>query len=339
MKDETNEEKEDGECSESDEFSDGLDGVYGLNELSNEESDEEMKKEVADDVTEGIAISQSEVPPSLRLMVIQSEAKRVRVGSLHMVTVDGGTAGRESSNIVHLQDISVSKVHARFTFQSNGPSDFHYYVKDLGSNNGTFVNAIRLSEPRQESQEKELGHGWLLRLGQVTLKCHIHPGTLTCNECEPGLVAKTINKKKEGSGYKSGKSREKARKKEMKALKKKYALSYSDQSGVLSSEYKDRAENRRLVVGSDNPYEKTEVASTEIALTNRNKGFKMLEKMGWTEGHGIGKTTGLIEPIQPESSVGRSGFGSTVIPEPETTPDEVNRKKILGITQNRFNKL
>ncbi|CAL4070685.1 unnamed protein product, partial [Meganyctiphanes norvegica] len=142
-----------------------------------------------------------------------------------------------------------------------------------------------------------MGHGWLLRLGQVTLKCHIHPGSLTCNECEPGLVAQGSSNKKEGSGYKSVKSREKARKKEMKALRKKYALSWAGEPPPLSAEYNDRAGNRRLVVGSDNPYEKTEVASSDVAIPKKNKGFKMLEKMGWTEGEGLGKTTtGLIEP-------------------------------------------
>ncbi|ROT80129.1 putative angiogenic factor with G patch and FHA domains 1 isoform X2 [Penaeus vannamei] len=128
------------------------------------------------------------VPPSLRLMVIESASERVKVGTLHLVTLDGGTVGREAKNLVQLPDLNISKVHAEISYRSEGPDDHHYYLKDLGSNNGTFVNDTRLSEPRETSQEVELGHGWMLQFGPVKVKCHIHPGLLTCNECEPGLV-------------------------------------------------------------------------------------------------------------------------------------------------------
>lgn len=46
-------------------------------------------------------------------MVVESESDRVQVGSLHVVTVDGGTVGREARNLVQLSDLSISKV--RFT--------------------------------------------------------------------------------------------------------------------------------------------------------------------------------------------------------------------------------
>ena len=34
----------------------------------------------------------------------------------------------------------------------------------------------------------QVGHGWEVQFGPIKVKCHLHPGTLTCNECEPGLV-------------------------------------------------------------------------------------------------------------------------------------------------------
>lgn len=48
------------------------------------------------------------------------------------------------------------QVHAEISYHSEGPDDHHYYLKDLGSNNGTFVNDARLSEPRETSQEVEV---------------------------------------------------------------------------------------------------------------------------------------------------------------------------------------
>lgn len=50
------------------------------------------------------------MPPSLRLMVIESASERVKVGTLHLVTLDGGTVGREAKNLVQLPDLNISKV-------------------------------------------------------------------------------------------------------------------------------------------------------------------------------------------------------------------------------------
>ncbi|XP_063615904.1 angiogenic factor with G patch and FHA domains 1-like isoform X2 [Penaeus indicus] len=280
------------------------------------------------------------VPPSLRLMVIESASERVKVGTLHLVTLDGGTVGREAKNLVQLPDLNISKVHAEISYHSEGPDDHHYYLKDLGSNNGTYVNDTRLSEPRETSQEVELGHGWMLQFGPVKVKCHIHPGLLTCNECEPGLVNANHSSQDPGSSivsYKNAKTREKARKKELQAMKKKYALTSSTGAPVMSGDYNDRADRRRKEVGSDNPYEKTEVASTEVALRDNNKGFALLQKMGWSEGQSLGKSQkGIKQPIQPESIVGRAGFGLVVA---DATPSvaETKRKKVLQITKQRYN--
>lgn len=47
-------------------------------------------------------------------------------------------------------------------------------------------------------------------------------------------------------------------------MRKKYALSSRDGKFIPEEAYVDRAQKRRTEVGSDNPYEKTEVASTEL---------------------------------------------------------------------------
>lgn len=66
------------------------------------------------------------------------------------------------------------------------------------------------------------------------------------------------------ASFKDAKSREKARKKQLKALRKKYAVTSRDEIPVTGVEYNDRALRRLKEVGSDNPYEKTEVASADM---------------------------------------------------------------------------
>ncbi len=102
-----------------------------------------------------------------------------------------------------------------------------YYITDLGSSNGTFVNGSRLSKPKTESEPREIGHGSVLQIGTTKLLCHVHPGRETCFECEPGLVQVKEVATNIGSISVSKASREKSRKKEMRELRKKYGLSNS----------------------------------------------------------------------------------------------------------------
>ena len=46
--------------------------------------------------------------------------------------------------------------HAEIEYRSTGAEDHHYFLRDLGSNNGTFVNSVRLSEARQPSKQVEV---------------------------------------------------------------------------------------------------------------------------------------------------------------------------------------
>ena len=45
-------------------------------------------------------------------------------------------------------------------------------------------------------------------------------------------------------------------------------------------------------------------------LDESNKGHRMLQKMGWTEGRGLGKEgAGIVEPVQAEPKQTRAGIG------------------------------
>ncbi|XP_050729421.1 uncharacterized protein LOC127005021 [Eriocheir sinensis] len=335
-KSEDSREKEDGELTESDKEHED----EGESESEGEREEEDV---TSPECHEEEGPPAAEVPPSLRLMVVEG-GERVKVGELHVVTLNGGFVGRESSNAVHLPDLNISKVHAEIEYRSSGPEDHHYFIRDVGSNNGTFVNSVRLSEARQTSSEVEVGHGWEVQFGPIKVKCHLHPGTLTCNECEPGLVLQNLpSQSGEGiASYKNAKCKEKARRKELKAMQKKYKLTHREAqaaSSVVAPGYTDRTLLRQAQKGSDNPYEKTEVASAEEPLKETNRGFTLLQKMGWSKGQGLGKdNTGRKDPIHQVSVVGKAGLGSsqpTAPPPPD--PWATRRKKQLQITQERFN--
>lgn len=281
--------------------------------------------------------NQGEVPPSIRLMVTESGVDKVKVGELHIITITGGKVGRDPGNLIQLLDINVSKEHAEFLYKSDGPDDHHYFIKDLGSNQGTYINGTCICIPGEPSEEIEVGHGWEIQFGSIKMKCHIHPGYLSCNECEPGIVRASQPQLKD-EFQKVKPSVEKTRLKVLKAMKKKYALN-AGKTPQLPSDYEDRAKKRRKEKGSDNPYEKTEVASTETELKDTNKGFEMLKKMGWSRGDGLGKSqSGITAPIEAASTIGRGGLGfSSGLPPP--TSGDVKRKKILDVTVQRFKKL
>lgn len=59
------------------------------------------------------------------------------------------------------------------------------------------------------------------------------------------------------------KNMEKERRRQNKLIKKKFSLGVPSDQLVLNPNYEDRASKRRLEMGSDNPYEKTNSASVD----------------------------------------------------------------------------
>ena len=122
-------------------------------------------------------------------VVTASESGGARIGSLFIITCMGGTIGRaedvgSTNHDVPLEDIGCSKIHARVALTGG-----KFFLSDLGSRNGTFVNGKRVSPSKVESAEPvEIGHKSELQIGTTTLMCHVHPGRETCLECEPGVV-------------------------------------------------------------------------------------------------------------------------------------------------------
>ncbi|XP_053663900.1 angiogenic factor with G patch and FHA domains 1 [Anopheles marshallii] len=282
-------------------------------------------------------------PPSLRMIVQETNLKDLKMGSLFIVTCKGGTLGREGNHDVIIPDINVSKKHLQFTYNARKAT---YQFVDLGSRNGTLYNGVRvkLNEHQSQSDAQNLAHGSVLQLNQTKLLCHVHEGNSTCGKCEPGLlvnaepvvVSEIVSKITKPVSHKEG----------LKLLQKRFGLEnekyIASGEGGNNAEYKDRAAVRRKVKGSSNEHEKTQVASLDQSIASNNKGFQMLSKLGWNEGKPLGKNdTGLTEPIALTSNVGTSGLGSQTQmaiggPHNPGQPVDPRRLSIWRKTQERF---
>jgi pSer/pThr/pTyr-binding forkhead associated (FHA) protein len=67
----------------------------------------------------------------------------VKDRTLHEIIVDKDsvtTIGRDPSNGIHLVNPAVSRFHAKLYRQ-----DWEFYIEDLGSSNGTFVNGRKVT--------------------------------------------------------------------------------------------------------------------------------------------------------------------------------------------------
>lgn len=152
--------------------------------------------------------------------------------------------------------------------------------------------------------------------GFVVLSLHIHKALNTCAGCEPGLLMSSWTgndntSTTEATTSKSKGALERERRRELKRIKKKYALSrvdYVDNPKPKNDKdtYTDRADIRRRTVGSDLPDSAAEAMAATRAATSaskpmdeENRGFKMLQKMGWKRGSGVGKREdGIQQPVR-----------------------------------------
>ncbi|XP_029725647.2 angiogenic factor with G patch and FHA domains 1 isoform X1 [Aedes albopictus] len=271
-------------------------------------------------------------PPSLRLIVQESSVASLKVGSLFIITCKGGSLGREGDHDVIIPDINVSKYHLKFNYNTRTSS---YQLLDLGSRNGTFLNGTRMAPTMQESDLFDIVHGDVIDLTKTKLLCHIHDGNHTCRNCEPGLL---MSKKGQDSdderitkpvSYQEGK----------KLLQRRYGLEeekYAENADKSQPEYNDRAAHRRKIKGSSNEHAKTEVASLNEQISSKNKGFKMLSKLGWSEGTSLGvREHGISEPIRLTTNIGTSGLGSQALADPTALPDEA-KMNVWRMTQARY---
>ncbi|XP_030421512.1 angiogenic factor with G patch and FHA domains 1 isoform X3 [Gopherus evgoodei] len=256
-------------------------------------------------------------PPCIRVIVIRSPV--LQTGSLYIITaVKAATIGREKDmeHTLQIPEVGVSKFHAEVYFDHELQN---YVLVDQGSQNGTVVNGNQILQPKTKCDPYVLEHGDEVKIGETVLSFHIHPGSDTCDGCEPGQVRAhlRLDKKKEFSGPALSKEeRELVRRKALKKIRVKYGLQntdYEDNKAVKNPNYKDRAGKRRETIGSEGTFQRDDTpASVHVEISDSNKGRKMLEKMGWKKGEGLGKDGGgMKNPIQVEIHKMHAGLGTS----------------------------
>ncbi|KFP24815.1 Angiogenic factor with G patch and FHA domains 1, partial [Colius striatus] len=257
-------------------------------------------------------------PPCIRVIVIRSPV--LQTGSLYIITaVKPATIGREKDvgHTLQIPEVGVSKFHAEVYFDHSLES---YVLVDQGSQNGTVVNGNQILQPKTKSDPYILRHGDEVKIGETVLSFHIHPGSGTCDGCEPGQVRAhlRLDKKKESAVCPalSKEERELVRRKALKQIRVKYGLQntkYEENKAVKNPKYKDRAGRRRETVGSEGTFQRDDIpASVHTEISNSNKGYKMLEKMGWKKGEGLGKDgVGMQDPLQLQVHKTHAGLGTT----------------------------
>ena len=100
------------------------------------------------------------VPPSGGLM-LRLEAERGSRSTFE-VTRSGATIGRGAESTIQLADLSVSRKHAKITYRQGA-----YWVSDLGSMGGTWIDGTKLTGPRRVAPGQTIDIG-LCRLTVVS---------------------------------------------------------------------------------------------------------------------------------------------------------------------------
>nr|XP_032824775.1 angiogenic factor with G patch and FHA domains 1 isoform X1 [Petromyzon marinus]XP_032824776.1 angiogenic factor with G patch and FHA domains 1 isoform X1 [Petromyzon marinus] len=280
---------------------------------SHSSSDSSTQSNVCDD-----SEVEQQWPPCIRVMVVRSPV--LNPGTLFIITSDTiATIGRakDMDHTISIPEMGVSKFHAEVHFDLERQK---YVLMDQGSQNGTIINGNRILQPKEHSDPHPLDHGDEVKFGETVLSFHIHPASETCDGCEPGQVIAhlRLNQKQApqtGFSLLSKKEKEKIRLKELKQMKAKYGLqgsAHEDQEVLNNSKYANRAEQRRRTVGSEHPHHKDDApASLHEEIDRGNKGRKLLEKMGWKHGEGLGRdSAGIKEPIKPHAMNKQAGLGS-----------------------------
>ncbi|XP_049650377.1 angiogenic factor with G patch and FHA domains 1 isoform X1 [Accipiter gentilis] len=282
-------------------------------------SEEEVTSEETSDSEDSEIEDEEKIwPPCIRVIVIRSPV--LQTGSLYIITaVKPATIGREKDvgHTLQIPEVGVSKFHAEVYFDHDLQN---YVLVDQGSQNGTVVNGNQILQPKTKCDPYILEHGDEVKIGETVLSFHIHPGSDTCDGCEPGQVRAhlRLDRKKESSVCPalSKEERELVRRKALKQIRVKYGLQnteYEDNKAVKNPKYKDRAGRRRETIGSEGTFQRDDSpASVHIEISNSNKGHKMLEKMGWKKGEGLGKDGGgMKDPIHLQLHKTHAGLGTS----------------------------
>ena len=102
--------------------------------------------EVEGDAPDEFPFPEDELEPGQALLLVKHGPN---AGSTFMIAEDLTTAGRSPESDVFLDDVSVSRKHAEIRRQPDG-----FYIHDLGSMNGTYVNRERVEVTKLAARDE-----------------------------------------------------------------------------------------------------------------------------------------------------------------------------------------
>ncbi|VDL97532.1 unnamed protein product [Schistocephalus solidus] len=320
-------------------------------------------------------------PPSLRLVVLSSTY--VKTGTVGIITSTQATSGwgclgRNQSycpTFTLIEDVELEEIHCEIMFRQ---ADETYHLKDRKSKSGTYLNGQKL----RKNEKKLICHGDVLRIGESRFLIHVHQGAETCSQCEqqemqddPQSVppaAELTDASSSGaipsselavcseSSKSASLSKEALRRSKLDELKVKYGLKgpRSRKPVPTNENYQDRAARRRLAeklegseasaadyAGATSAFRPTP-ASVFTPIDEQNVGSRLLAKMGWSRGEGLGKAgSGITEPVSVNMRLNaHAGLGSasalgSELAALDATPSELRQARVLATTRERYRRL
>ncbi|KAI8394016.1 uncharacterized protein BYT42DRAFT_553045 [Radiomyces spectabilis] len=287
---------------------------------------------------------------TLRLVVLESD--KLKAGHVVLVDAQGLTVGRDKSwdKRLRLPEMAVSKFHCQIFFDAEAAS---FHVTDVGSQNGTFLNSERLSDTKTSSVPFKLQHKDQLQIGSTVLEVHQHEHGWPCEQCRTNdniIDTTEQSRKSQPDKVTVRQDLEVARRQELQRLKQKFSTVESKSTQRAS--YLDRANLRRQQqpagiskhsrVPVQEEYETvhTPVAAATVHTPVHGVGDRMLRKMGWKQGQGLGKpgSGGILEPIAPVTTSERAGLGSRTL-NSAVVGNESRKARDWRLAQERFKQL
>ncbi|CAH8623080.1 unnamed protein product [Dicrocoelium dendriticum] len=244
-------------------------------------------------------------------------------------------------------DPAVGTIHCEVIYEENAD---RYVLLDRESSSGTYINGQALEKrvpfPLRHGDVLRIGSSRLL------VHIHRGPETCgQCDSELVKLTMRSIDSKEEAAGAEHENSasieekdldilsarldRDAQRRKTLNLLKEKYGIKNLslDPLRKKSTIYIDRAARRRAieanlkaagfvetpprVVPIEHQVRNVDiiqpvVAGVSVPLGTDNRGAKLLAKMGWSPGQGLGKdSSGILEPVSVSKRVNaQAGFGS-----------------------------